>query len=105
MQILEESCGKLLVVRICACCMGVAWMGHGWVWHGWVMGGCGMDGCVASTHLITEIGTARKGIPSGIDAPSLSRGPLWPCCILCMFVNNTLARSKQAASFGANWLL
>ena len=43
-----------------------------------------MDGCVASTHLITEIGTARMGIPSGIDAPSLSRGPLWPCCILCM---------------------
>ena len=37
-QILEENCGKLLVVRICACYMGVAWMG-------WRMGGgCGMDG-------------------------------------------------------------
>ena len=42
---------------------------HGCGIDGCGMDGCGMDGCMVSTHLITEIDTARKGIPSGIDTP------------------------------------
>ena len=35
------------------------------------MDGCGMDGCVASTHLITEIGTAiERGFPVELTLPS-----------------------------------
>ena len=43
-QILEENCGKLLVVSVDVVLVWHAWVWHGWVWHGWVWHGwvCGI---------------------------------------------------------------